>query len=73
MNRITVLRDRRSLFLIAIIVSIFSSTETIAQTRDTVYYKAKWEKTERENKHFYRVIHHESQKKSIRVQDYYPS
>lgn len=73
MKKITVLRDQRNLFLIVIIASIFSFIETVAQTSDTVYYNAKWEKTERENKHFYRVIHREGLKDPIRVQDYYPN
>ena len=73
MKRKTILSDGRNLFLVSIIASIFSLTETIAQTNDTVYYNAKWEKTDRENKHFYRVIHREEKKKPIRVEDYYPN
>lgn len=73
MKWITVLSDGLNLFVVSIIASIFSLTETIAQTKDTVYYNAKWEKTDRENKHFYRIIHRDGSKKPIRVQDYYPN
>src|SRR5690606_8539785 len=68
---LTVLSHGPNLLVICIVVSIFSFTETMAQASDTVYYNAKWEKTDRENKHFYRVIHREDKK--IRVEDYYPN
>lgn len=68
---ITALSDRRYLFLIASIAGIFSFTNTVDQTIDTVYYNAKWEKTGRENKHFYRVINREGPNEPIHVQDYY--
>ncbi|WP_181151246.1 energy transducer TonB [Sphingobacterium gobiense] len=73
MKRKAILSDERNLFVICIVASIFSYTETMAQASDTVYYNAKWEKTDRENKHFYRVIHRDDKKKPIRVEDYYPN
>ena len=73
MKWLTVLSHGRNLLVICIVASIFSFTETMAQISDTVYYNAKWEKTDRENKHFYRVIHREDKKKPIRVEDYYPN
>ena len=73
MQKRTILSDACNFFVVSIIASIFSLTETIAQTKDTLYYNDKWEKTDRENKHFYRVIHRDGSKKQIRVQDYYPN
>jgi len=58
---------------IIIAASFFILNKANAQSRDTIYYNAKWEKTDRENKHFYRVIYREVKKKPIRVQDYYPN
>lgn len=61
------------LFFIVIMASMFSTSQAAAQIRDTVYFNAKWKKTDRDGKHFYRVVHHEDTTESIRVQDFYPN
>lgn len=67
--------DRSDIHIVAFIImtiSIFIIPKTTAQTRDTVHYNAKWEKTDRENQHFYRVIYRSGDEGPIHVQDYYP-
>ncbi|TJZ62965.1 energy transducer TonB [Sphingobacterium olei] len=73
MKKIIDLRQVRLVLCIAAMASIFSTREASAQTTDTVYFNAKWEKTDRDNKHFYRVISRNDNTKPIRVQDFYPN
>jgi len=67
------LKDMRILIFTLMTVSMYVASKVNAQTRDTLYYNAKWEKTDRENRHFYRVVYREDNTGPIRVQDYYPN
>lgn len=73
MERIVSLNHIYVLFFIAVMTSMFLTLPAAAQTTDTVYFNAKWERTDRDNRHFYRVIYREDSTESIRVQDFYPN
>lgn len=60
--------------LLLILFTLVGHALAFGQQSDTIWYNKKWEKTDRTNKHYYRVIQHDTTTSAVFfVQDFYPS
>jgi periplasmic protein TonB len=58
-----------------LLLSLFllNATTSFSQKTDTIWYNSKWEKTEKSNRFYYRVVKWEKVKEAYYVRDFYPS
>ncbi len=59
--------------LLSVLLSVLIADFSFAQTKDTLWFNNKWEKSTKENSHFYRVIQPDSLNATYIIKDFYPN